>query len=167
LLGKKFKILRGHLGWDHWWWLKQNRKPKKWQIPVRRINIPESNVEGILQDKQGNIWIGGSVGKDIVQNQDNGYIMTALMVFSNSFKVGAAYQDAAGILYLGGIRVLLFSILKNPTKPTSANRSFTNLKIFNQTVQIGEEINNRVVLPAPFNQLDELEIHAKMKMTFQ
>jgi hypothetical protein len=58
-------------------------------------------------------------------------------------------------------RVLLFSILKNPTKPTSTDGSFTNLKIFNQTVQIGK-INNRVVLPAPFNQLDELEIHAKM-----
>ncbi|MDI9862698.1 two-component regulator propeller domain-containing protein [Flectobacillus sp. DC10W] len=129
---------------------------------VRRINIPESNVEGILQDKQGNIWIGGSgLGRYSPKSGQWIHYDVADGIQSNSFKVGAAYQDASGILYLGGIKgVTYFNPEKIQPSLQAPTVRFTNLKIFNQTVQIGEEIYNRVVLPAPFNQLDELEIHA-------
>jgi ligand-binding sensor domain-containing protein len=119
-LAKSSRSFRSHLGWDYWWWLKQNRAPKNGKYLVRRINIPESNVEGILQDKQGNIWIGGSgLGRYSPKSGQWIHYDVADGIQSNSFKVGAAYQDASGILYLGGIKGVTYF---NPEKSNQVYR---------------------------------------------
>ncbi len=129
---------------------------------VKRINIPESNVEGLVQDQRGNLWIGGSgLGRFTPNTGQWVHYDVADGIQSNSFKVGAACKDSAGKIYMGGIKGLTyFDPLKIQPNKQNLPVRFTNLKIFNQVVNVGQELNNRVILPKPFHRLEELEIHA-------
>jgi signal transduction histidine kinase/ligand-binding sensor domain-containing protein/DNA-binding response OmpR family regulator len=84
--------------------------------------IPEPNVETILDDENGNIWIGGrglycyNPKKNTVLHYD-----VADGLQSNSFKIGAAAKGSDGTLYFGGINGITYfkprEIKSNPFPP--------------------------------------------------
>ncbi len=129
---------------------------------MQRYNkrIPESDVESILEDSLGNLWIGG---KGIIKFNPESKQFFRFDVSdglqSNSFKVGAAFHAADGTFYFGGINGINYFKPKNITlNPHAPNVIITGLRIFNIPVNIGQKINNRVILNKNIELTSEIEI---------
>ncbi|RYF75389.1 MAG: response regulator, partial [Cytophagaceae bacterium] len=122
--------------------------------------IPEPNVESILADEQGQLWLGGEglVRLNPATRQWHRYNV-ADGIQSNSFKVGAAYRAGDGTLYFGGIKGLTYFkpglIKPNPYPPVVR---LTSLQIYNKPVTVGETVNGRVILATPLDKTDRLTI---------
>ncbi|MEA5257898.1 two-component regulator propeller domain-containing protein [Arcicella aquatica] len=127
---------------------------------VQRINIPYPNIESLQDDAEGNLWIGGD-GLLRYNTQKGQWLHYDVGdgLQSNSFKVGAATRDAEGLLYFGGIRGLTYFNPKEirPNANPSVVR-LTNFRIYNKPVQVGEEINGRVVLEKPLEQTQNITV---------
>lgn len=130
---------------------------------VQRVNLPYPNIESMEIDTEGNLWIAGD--GLLKFNPSSGQWLhydVADGLQSNSFKVGASTKAADGTLYFGGIRGLTFfnpSEIRPDIKPSVIR--LTNFKIYNKPVQIGEEINGRVVLEKPLDQTQNITIKDK------
>ncbi|PMD87880.1 hypothetical protein BWI97_25595 [Siphonobacter sp. BAB-5405] len=72
--------------------------------------VSETDVESILLDEKGHVWIGGEglYDFDPVSRQVIHYDVTDGLQ-SNSFKVGAAFRGADQTLYWGGANGITFS----------------------------------------------------------
>ncbi|MDN5216896.1 two-component regulator propeller domain-containing protein [Fulvivirgaceae bacterium BMA12] len=124
--------------------------------------LPDNDVESILEDNAGNLWIGG---RGLVQFMpDNKKFVTYDVndgLQSNSFKIGAAFKNEQGLLYFGGINGLNHfypeAITSNPHKPRVI---FDDLKILNRSVKVGKLINGRVLLPKKLNYLESITLKA-------
>ena len=124
--------------------------------------LPEVDVESILEDEEGNLWIGGAglykfnprTKEYLKFNVDDG-------LQSNSFKVGAACKEENGTMYFGGINGLNYflpeQITVNPQPPVVL---INDLKIHNKSVAIGEELNGRVLLDKNISLADKITIKA-------
>ncbi|WP_375447558.1 two-component regulator propeller domain-containing protein [uncultured Fibrella sp.] len=144
--------------------LNQLTTDKQGRDVIRRYGnlIPEPNVESILEDEEGQLWLGGeglvrfnpTTGKWLRYDLADG-------LQSNSFKVGAAYRATDGTLYFGGIKGLTYfkpsQIRPNPYPPVVR---LTNLRIYNKPVAVGETVNGRVVLAQPLDKTPKLVIKA-------
>ncbi|MES2730707.1 MAG: two-component regulator propeller domain-containing protein [Bacteroidota bacterium] len=133
------------------------------EVVVRyRSWLPETDVESMQEDAQGNLWIGGA-GLLRFNPQTKQYIRfdVADGLQSNSFKVGASCQAKDGTLYFGGIHGLNYflpqAIQPNPYPPKVF---ITGLRIFNQPIRIGEEHNGSVLLTKNLPLTDEITIQA-------
>jgi signal transduction histidine kinase/ligand-binding sensor domain-containing protein/DNA-binding response OmpR family regulator len=134
------------------------------QDVVRRFSdiVPLSNVESLLEDEQGQLWMGGDglvrlnpeTRQFLHYNEADG-------LQSSSFKVGSAYRAANGMLYFGGINGITYfqprQLQPNPHPPLVR---FTDLQIFNRLVGIGETVDGRVLLDKPLDQVGRLSIKA-------
>ncbi len=98
-------------------------------------------LNGVLTDEQGNIWVSSNQGISMLnvktkkfRNYDESDGLQ-----SKQFKPRSFYKDQAGLLYFGGVkganRFDPKQIMENPEIP---KLMFTDLKIFNQSVQIGD-----------------------------
>lgn len=122
--------------------------------------LPESDVESILEDDQGNLWIGGA-GLFKFNPDTKSYLKYDVEdgLQSNSFKVGAACEAKDGTMYFGGINGISFfdpnTIQINPHPPVVL---ITALRIHNKMVQIGEKINGRILLPQNLSLTEEVVI---------
>ncbi|MEZ0487344.1 two-component regulator propeller domain-containing protein [Fibrella aquatica] len=144
--------------------LHQLTTDKQGRDVIRRFGhlVAEPNVESILEDEQGQLWLGG---EGLVRfNPTTGQWLRydlADGLQSNSYKVGAAYRATDGTLYFGGIRGLTYfkpsQIRPNPYPPVVR---LTTLRLYNKPVPVGEPVNNRIVLEKPLNKLDRLTIEA-------
>jgi two-component sensor histidine kinase/sugar lactone lactonase YvrE len=103
--------------------------------------LPSNIIHGILEDSKGNLWLSTAKGiarfnpdTKAVQNYD---VSDGLL--SNEFKPGACFKSEEGLFFFGGKGVNVFhpdSIRANPYVPSVF---ITDLKLFNQSVQIGEK----------------------------
>ncbi|GAB3754220.1 hybrid sensor histidine kinase/response regulator transcription factor [Spirosoma pomorum] len=134
------------------------------QDVIQRYNdiIPQSNVESLLEDENGQLWMGGDglVRFDPKTRQFLRY-NEADGLQSSSFKVGAAYRAGDGTLYFGGINGITYFqprfLRPNPYPPLVR---FTDLQVFNKQVTVGETVDGRVLLKKPLDQIDRLIIKA-------
>jgi ligand-binding sensor domain-containing protein len=110
--------------------------------------LPESDVESLLADDDGNLWIGGT-GLYRFTPATRRYLRydVADGLQSNAFKIGAACRAQDGTLYFGGINGISYfqprAIRPNPNPPVV---QLTELHIANQPVAVGQQLNGRVVL---------------------
>lgn len=124
--------------------------------------LPETDVESILADEEGNLWIGGT-GLYRFSPASRRYLHydVADGLQSNSFKIGAAARAEDGTLYFGGINGISFfqprAIQPNPYPPVV---QITGLRIANQPVTVGKPFNGRVMLPKPLTQPQTIAIRA-------
>lgn len=123
--------------------------------------LPSNDVESLLTDAQGNLWLGGKgltmvnpETKELVKFDANDGLQ------SNVFKIGSAYAGRDGRLYFGGIQGVTYfypdSITRNKEKLTPV---LTGLTINNQRVAVGEKIENNVPLEAEIGDIKELLIN--------
>ncbi len=125
--------------------------------------LPDNDVESILEDGTGDLWIGGK-GLTKFNPEIEHFIAFDFRdgLQSNSFKIGAAYKNEQGILYFGGINGLTYFnprlIVPNPYKPKLV---LEDLKILNKSVKVGERINSRVLLEKSLNYTNKLEFKSK------
>jgi signal transduction histidine kinase/ligand-binding sensor domain-containing protein/DNA-binding response OmpR family regulator len=124
--------------------------------------VPETDVESLLTDEAGNLWIGGAglytfnpTSKRLFH-----YGVTDGLQ-SNSFKIGAAYRAADGTLYVGGTNGITYfqprTLTPNPYPPLV---QITELRILNQLVGIGDTLNGRILLEKPFSELQTIRLKA-------
>ena len=124
--------------------------------------LPESDVEGLLADEAGNIWVGGT-GLYRFVPRTRRYLRydVADGLQSNAFKIGAAARGADGTLYFGGINGINYfqpwAIQANPTPPRV---QLTGLRVANQPVPVGRPFNGRVLLPQALSQPQTVTIRA-------
>jgi signal transduction histidine kinase/ligand-binding sensor domain-containing protein len=121
--------------------------------------LPNENIVGILEDNKDNLWISTSNGlskfnikKDTVINY---YESDGLQ--SNAFGHNAYFKDQKGRMYFGGFNgISAFypdSIKPNPFLPKV---EFTDIKLFNKSVQIGEKINGDIIISKSINYTSEI-----------
>ncbi|MBO9154735.1 two-component regulator propeller domain-containing protein [Chitinophaga sp. GCM10012297] len=125
---------------------------------IRHPTLQDRKILGILKDDRQNLWLSNSQGLLRFNPQRN-------EVKRYSHKDGlqsntlteAVYRNADGLMYVGGINGLNYfkpeDIQDNPF-PTQL--ALTGLKIFNQNVQAGEKINDRVILEKDINNTDRI-----------
>ena len=124
--------------------------------------LPESDVESLLPDDEGHLWIGGT-GLYRFTPATRQYLRydVADGLQSNAFKIGAAARAQDGTLYFGGINGISYfqphAIQPNPYAPVV---QITGLRIANQPVTTGQPLNGRVVLPRPLSQPQLVTIKA-------
>jgi len=116
--------------------------------------LPESDVESLLTDEAGNLWLGGT-GLYRFAPATRQYVRydVADGLQSNAFKIGAAARGADGTLYFGGINGISYfqpsAIRPNPYLPVV---QLTGLRIANQPVSVGQLFHGRVLLAEPLSQ---------------
>ena len=116
--------------------------------------LPETDVEGLLADDAGNVWVGGT-GLYRFTPATRQYVRydVADGLQSNAFKIGAATRGADGTLYFGGINGITYfqpaAIQANPYPPVV---QLTGLRIANQPVAVGRPFNGRLALAGPLSQ---------------
>jgi signal transduction histidine kinase/ligand-binding sensor domain-containing protein/DNA-binding response OmpR family regulator len=124
--------------------------------------LPDSDVESILEDRQGYIWCGGSGLLKInpVTRQVIRYDVVD-GVQSNSFKIGAALRADSGELYFGGVNGITYfqprQIQPNPYPPLVR---LTGLALANRPVAVGESINGRVLIRESLDKPQVIEIRS-------
>jgi ligand-binding sensor domain-containing protein/serine phosphatase RsbU (regulator of sigma subunit) len=103
--------------------------------------LPSDAVVSILEDDHHCLWLGTTVGLaklDPATNQITTY-SEADGLLSNQFNNNSAFRDDNGYLFFGGLKGVNFfhpdSLKTNPRKP---RLYLTELKIFNQPVNIGD-----------------------------
>ncbi|WP_185937461.1 hybrid sensor histidine kinase/response regulator transcription factor [Chitinophaga polysaccharea] len=125
--------------------------------------LEDRKILGILKDDKQNLWLSNSQGLFKFNPQRN-------EVKRYSYKDGlqsntlteAVYRNSKGIMYVGGINGLNYF---NPDdiqdNPFATQLALTGLQIFNQPVQAGEKINNRVILEKDINNTDKIILSYK------
>lgn len=122
--------------------------------------VPETDIESLLTDDKGNLWIGGAglyqfnpVTKRVF------YYDVSDGLQSNSFKIGAAFRAQNGTMYFGGNNGITYFdpklITPNAFPPVV---QITELRVLNEVVGIGETLNGRILLEKPFAQKQEIHI---------
>jgi ligand-binding sensor domain-containing protein/serine phosphatase RsbU (regulator of sigma subunit) len=103
--------------------------------------LPSDAVVSILEDDHHRLWLGTTVGLarlDPITNQIVAY-SEADGLLSNQFNNNSAFKDQDGYLFFGGLKGVNFfhpdSLRTNPNQP---KLYLTELKIFNQPVNIGD-----------------------------
>jgi signal transduction histidine kinase/ligand-binding sensor domain-containing protein/DNA-binding response OmpR family regulator len=124
--------------------------------------VPESDVEGLLADDEGAIWIGGTgLYRFTPTTRQHVRYDVADGLQSNSFKIGATARGADGTLYFGGINGITYfqprAIQPNPNPPVV---QLTGLHLANQPVAVGQKFNGRVVLTQPLSVPQKVTIKA-------
>jgi signal transduction histidine kinase/ligand-binding sensor domain-containing protein/DNA-binding response OmpR family regulator len=124
--------------------------------------LPESDVESILADDAGNLWLGGtSLYRFTPRTRQYLRYDVADGLQSNAFKIGAAARSQDGTLYFGGINGLNYfqpsAIQANPSPPVV---QLTDLRVMNRPVGAGAVFNGRVLLPQALSQPQKLTIRA-------
>ncbi|ADB42393.1 histidine kinase [Spirosoma linguale DSM 74] len=124
--------------------------------------VPETDVESLLTDEAGNLWIGGAgLYKFNPASKRLFHYDVTDGLQSNSFKVGAAYRAADGTLYVGGTNGITYfqprTLTPNPYPPLV---QVTELRVLNQPVGIGDTLNGRVLLEKPYTEPQTIRLEA-------
>lgn len=131
--------------------------------------LPTNAILDILEDNSQNLWVSTSAGLIKCEGAVLSPQSFVIKRFSVSdglqgelFREFAFYKNKKGEFYLGaaqGFNIFIpDSIKSNPYPPVLA---FTQLKIFNQTVQIGEKIKGITVLKKAINKTKLLTLSYK------
>jgi streptogramin lyase len=126
--------------------------------------LPNNMIKGILSDNRDHLWISTSSGlcefdyrKKVFRNYD---VNDGLN--DNNFRNGACLRSKNGYLYFGGSNG--FSVFY-PDSVSDAFDSpsiyFTDLKIFNETVFVGELQNGRTILKKSLVDSKEIKLSYK------
>ncbi len=129
--------------------------------------LPNETVYGILEDKNQNIWISTNMGiskfdpeKEIFENYD---INNGLQ--DNEFCGGAYFKNSNGQMLFGGVngfnRFIPENIKKNEFRPPIV---ITDLKILNESVNVGQIVNNQEILKQSIIATKRLELTHKENM---
>jgi signal transduction histidine kinase/ligand-binding sensor domain-containing protein/DNA-binding response OmpR family regulator len=123
--------------------------------------VPDSDIESILTDQKGNLWIAGAGLKKFTPQTG------ALVNFdvndglqSNSFKVGSAYMSATGTMYFGGPNGVTWFRPEEirPTPPPLVR--ITGMRVLNKNLEETNGHPGSSMVNRPFSQRDGVVIHA-------
>jgi signal transduction histidine kinase/ligand-binding sensor domain-containing protein/DNA-binding response OmpR family regulator len=141
---------------------------QKFHLFTQRNGLPDNNILTILEDLNGDMWLGTSQGlcKLSVSLNKNEQLSISTKIFNDQdglhgkeFNEHAALKLKNGELVFGGPDG--FSIF-NPARITSATHPpevvFTGFGLFNKTVGVGQIVNNRVLLPKALHFVGQIKL---------
>ncbi|MCP4155421.1 MAG: response regulator [bacterium] len=111
--------------------------------------LPNDGINGILEDGTGNLWISTGKGLSKFNPQNNTFrnYDTRDGLQGSEFQYGASFRQKNGRMIFGGINGfnIFFpgAITDNPATPPII---ITDLKLFNESVPIGEELDGVTIL---------------------
>jgi signal transduction histidine kinase/ligand-binding sensor domain-containing protein len=131
--------------------------------------LPSNAILDIQEDKNQNLWVSTGAGlvkcKGAVSNPHSFLILKFSSqdgLQGEQFREFASYKNKSGEFYFGGVQGFnIFSpdsIKSNPYPPRLA---FTQLKIYNRDVEIGEIIKGKSVLETALNETKTLNLSYK------
>lgn len=129
---------------------------------VERYNtyLPETDVESILEDESGDLWVGGN-GLYRFDPLKKTYLHfdVADGLQSNSFKVGSAAKDNQGNLYFGGINgVTYFNPKQVSTNPHPPKMQITQVRFLNYEYSPDNRDNSKAVISGPFSPNTQITV---------
>ncbi|WP_159519601.1 hybrid sensor histidine kinase/response regulator transcription factor [Sunxiuqinia indica] len=149
-----------------------SKHENQFRVFTEKDGLPDSNVKTILEDEQGNLWIGTTNGVskieitnfsgnpeiDQLEIQTTNYdMMDGLQ--GKEFNENAAYRTKAGELIFGGANGFnLFKPENLEEQKLSNEVVLTNLKVFNREVPVGTPIQNRIILDKSITQQDKITL---------
>ena len=122
--------------------------------------VTENDIESILADVEGNLWIGGpGLIKFSPKSNALSHYDVSDGLQSNSFKVGSAYQSPDGTMYFGGTNGISFfkpqEILSNPSPPVVR---ITQFRVLNKNLEKNGSQTGSSMLVRPFSNPDGVVI---------
>ncbi|MDF2190367.1 hybrid sensor histidine kinase/response regulator transcription factor [Paraflavitalea sp. CAU 1676] len=108
----------------------------------KKLLPANTNVVGILDDEQGNLWLSSNMGLikyNPSQNTAQTYTMSDGLA-GNEFNFNAYLRDSRGNMYFGGFNgITHFTPARVETNQYTAPVIFTGLRLFNNPVAINDD----------------------------
>lgn len=129
--------------------------------------LPAEGIIGIIEDNNGNLWLSTSNGlsKFNVSELSFTNYTESDGLQSNEFWHNSYFKDQNGRIYFGGNNGLNAfypdSIKPNPFIPDIV---ITDIKLFNKSVEIGEEIDGDVIISKSINETSKIVLSYKNNM---
>lgn len=123
--------------------------------------LPNNSVRGILEDNNGNIWIGTNYGLSCYHPVENRFINYTKYdgLIDTQFYWNASCRSSHDLLYFGSVGGLVAIENNRPSMPvTPVKVRFTRLRIGNEEILPGNEY-----LPQNIATTTELKLHEKEK----
>lgn len=143
-----------------------NPVTEKFRVLGEEDGILDNNILTILEANDGNMWLATPKGLTnlILEKDSTGQLLFSTKNFDDKdglhgkeFNEHAAFKTSKGELIFGGADG--FSIF-NPGDLSytllNPKMVFSGLKVQNKEVEIGEEINHRVLLPKSLNNIETI-----------
>ena len=159
-----------------WYWISSNAglirfNPQNQQAIFLTQNdgLQSNNIKQILEDDQGKLWISSSRGISKLWFSDNGdgqQVKPNFLHFDETdglqgqeFSELAAMKTSKGdLLFAGNNGLNWFNPNEIQIDTVKPNLRFTDLRIFNKQINVGQTIDKRVLLQKPIYQTNELEL---------
>ncbi len=137
----------------------QGKNASEIKIYTRFEGMPNDVVYSLLSDPKGKLWLSTNDGLacfDPATEQFENYDVNDGLQ-ANQFYWGARAKGLNGELLFGGINgfnmFIPEEIVRDETKPAIV---FTDLKVLNQSVPVGEKVNRNVILKKGINQTNKI-----------
>ncbi|WP_293312502.1 hybrid sensor histidine kinase/response regulator transcription factor [Pedobacter sp. UBA5917] len=137
-------------------------------ISYKTISSPmlsDQKIMAILEDDAKNLWLSSSQGMfrySINQNIAKRYTYQDGLQ-SNTLNE-AAYKNADGIMYFGGINGLNYFQPKTiSNNPFNTSTAFTEFRVANQVVKINDQIDGETILTADINYTKKIVLSYRHK----
>jgi len=119
-------------------------------------------VKSIQEDHEGNLWISTLKGISKFDPRDESFLNYSVIdgLQGEAFNLGSSCFSSGGSMLFGGtngFNVFNPKDIKTALHDTS-NCYLTDLRIFNHSVQAGEVLGKRVILPKTIDEMDKIII---------
>ncbi len=131
------------------------------EIYTRNEGLSNDVVYTILSDNNGELWVSTNSGLNKFNPNDNSFNVYDVNdgLQGNQFFWGARFKTVNGELMFGGLNGFnLFNpddIVSDQTIPSVV---FTDLKVLNKSVGVGEKINKNVILEKGINRSEKITL---------
>ncbi|MGQ1891919.1 two-component regulator propeller domain-containing protein [Thermophagus sp. OGC60D27] len=142
-----------------------NPVTRKFHLFLERDGLPDNNILNILMDDQNHLWMSTLNGLSKLEyNKTNDSLEFS---FSNydmldglqgrEFNEQSAFKTSGGELIFGGPNGFnLFQPERIQKRTVPPNVLITGIRLFNRPIEVGETINNKVILNQPLFLSDTL-----------
>ncbi|MBI5215118.1 MAG: hypothetical protein HY960_05145 [Ignavibacteriae bacterium] len=138
-----------------------NREDESFVHFTQRDGLPNNVVYGILEDREGNLWLSTNKGLSKFSPSERTFRNYTVEdgLQANEFNTGSYFKSKRGEMFFGGINGL------NAFFPESIHVSsflppvvLTDFKLFNKTISPGEVVNDRVLLEKHISEIPLVEL---------
>ena len=132
-------------------------------IKILHKDIMSSNIECIIDDKSGNTWMGNNVGIMTINNKTK-----ASFTYPFPERFYSVHQLADGrLLWCNSSGLMYFNPNELKNRSTARQLYISDIDINYNTVEIGEEFEEQVILESPIYQMEELVLeHSNNNINF-
>jgi signal transduction histidine kinase/DNA-binding response OmpR family regulator/streptogramin lyase len=147
-----------------------NEQTKSFQVFSSTDGLPDNAILNILEDDRQSLWISTPNGlcNAVLKQKEDGLGLSIINydetnnLQNREFNENAALKTKAGELIFGGPSGFNIIDPNKIIKPVNHPKIvFTGLQILNNNVEVGEEINNRVLLQQALPQLQSIDLKYK------